>query len=87
MEKSDTESFSNIDVSKYFPPLRTGRDVDLTKFQDQNLLLSRNADGASPLLLAAKLGNSSIVNIILSKVPQAIKTTDKVNHKVKIPRL
>ena len=59
----------------------------MSKLQDQNLLLSRDADGASPLLLAAKLGNSSIVNIILSKVPQAIKTTDKVNHKVKIPRL
>ena len=49
-----------------------------TKFQDPNLLLARDADGASPLLLAAKLGNSSLVNVILSKVPQAIKTTDKV---------
>ena len=55
------------------------------KCQDQNLLLSRDAEGASPLLVAAKLGNSSIVNVILSKVPQAIKTTDKVNHKVEIP--
>ena len=87
MGKSDTESFSNIDVSRYFLLSLTPGEFHVSKLQDQNLLLSRDADGASPLLLAAKMGNSSIVNIILSKVPQAIKTTDKVNHKVKIPRL
>ena len=46
-------------------------------FQDTRLLLSRDSDGVSPILKAAKLGHLNIVNLILTKLPQAVKSADK----------
>ena len=46
--------------------------------QDTRLLLSRDYAGVSPILKAAKLGHLNIVNLILTKLPQAAKSTDSV---------
>ena len=52
--------------------------------QDSRLLLSRDSAGVSPILRAARLGQLNIVNLILTKLPQAVKTTDLVLKSGKI---
>ena len=44
--------------------------------QDVSLLMSRDPTGAPPLLKAARLGNSKIVEHILGRAPQAVRSTD-----------
>ena len=48
----------------------------LAKVEDNNLLLSRDEAGVSPILKASEQGNVGLVNLILSRVGQAAKTVD-----------
>ena len=51
------------------------------QLQETNLLLSRDKDGVSPILKAAELGNLGMVNMLITKVPQVVKTSDSVSGK------
>ena len=50
--------------------------------KDINLLLSRDKCGMSPILKAAELGHLGVVNMIISKTPQSVKTTDESGRNV-----
>lgn len=50
----------------------------LSKIEDTSLLLGRDKEGASPILRAAEAGDLGLVNTLLTRVPQAAKTTDQV---------
>ena len=50
----------------------------LSKIEDTSLLLSRDKEGASPILRAAEAGDLGLVNILLTRAPHAAKTTDQV---------
>ena len=52
----------------------------LSKIENTSLLLARDKEGASPILRAAEAGDIGLVNILLTRVPQAVKTTDQVNN-------
>ena len=43
---------------------------------DPRLMFARDTLGAAPILRAARLANLDMVNLILGKLPQAVKTTD-----------
>ena len=43
---------------------------------DPRLLFARDTVGVAPILRAARLANLDMVNLILGKLPQAVKTTD-----------
>ena len=59
----------------------------LSKIENTNLLMARDKEGASPILRAAEAGDIGLVNILLTRVPQAVKTTDQVNGGQKIGSL
>ena len=43
---------------------------------DPRLMFARDTLGVAPILRAARLANLDMVNLILGKLPQAVKTTD-----------
>ena len=55
-----------------------GDSEGLMKIEDTNLILSRDEKGVSPIMKAVEQGNLGLVNLLLSRVPHAAKTTD--NH-------
>ena len=75
--KSDTDALSKIEV---FDQSLTVHKNKLYS-QETNLLLSRDKDGVSPILKAAELGNLGMVNMLITKVPQVVKTSDSVSRK------
>lgn len=54
----------------------------LSKIEETNLLLSRDKEGVSPILKAAELGNLGMVNMLITRVPQSVKTSDSTGRNV-----
>ena len=76
------KKFSQKQIEKIHEHVAKGEVDELEKIEDTRLLLSRNKDGVSPILHAATLGQLSVVNMLLNKVPQIVRTTDPVRKLI-----
>ena len=73
--KLDTDALSKIEVLINLSYMYFVRSL----YQETNLLLSRDKEGVSPILKAAELGNLGMVNMLITRVHQSVKTSDSVS--------
>ena len=54
----------------------------VNKIEDTNILLARDKTGSSPIMRAAESGDLGMVNVLMTRVPQSVKTTDTAGRTV-----